>query len=142
MQLRHRISFYIFTASMLLSSVSFASEVSSTVGLDVLVSDGQACVEIDSTNAPKAADKMTEVTRWGREGLEAGDWIVKGKNTWWNYIRSFKWQPKWMPGGNIPAKKALGETFKVPKSTVVKPYSEGQISNIIKWLFGQKQYKP
>ena len=41
-----------------------------------------------------AAPETITVSRWGREGLEAGDWVMKGGQNWWTYTRSFKWQPE------------------------------------------------
>ncbi len=89
----------------------------------------------------ETADELIEVSRWGRPGLEAGDWVMKGKNTWWNYIKSGKFEPKWWKGGNTPAAKATGETFKVPRSTLAKP-DEHWLLNGIKSLLGQRTYKP
>ena len=71
-------------------------------------------------------------------GLEAGDWIMPGKNTWSNYIRSGKWDPfPW----NKFAPKSSGQTFIVPKNTVKWPVGKG-VDGSWKGIFGQRQYLP
>ena len=82
---------------------------------------------------------MMYVTRYGRPGLEAGDWIMPGKNTWWNYIRSFKWQKGF---GNQFAPKSSGQTFTVPKNTVKWPTGFSITDGAYKGLFGQRIYQP
>ena len=83
-------------------------------------------------------DDMMYVTRYGRSGLEAGDWIMPGKNTWSNYIRSGKWDPfTW----NKFAPKSSGQTFIVPKNTVKWPVGKG-VDASWKGIFGQRQYLP
>src|SRR5262249_35772950 len=58
------------------------------------------------------------VTRWGRPGLESGDWVMAGGKNWWNYFWSGKWQPGF---GNKFAAYATGETFDVAGSTLRWP---------------------
>jgi RHS repeat-associated protein len=78
------------------------------------------------------------VTRWGRPGLEAGDWVMKGKKNWWNYL----WSGKWQPGlGNKFAHYSSGETFSVPASSL-KPPNEFFLTNWLKSLLGQRKYLP
>ena len=43
------------------------------------------------------SESIVIVSRWGRPGLRAGDWVMTGPATKRNYVRSFKWQPG---GGN------------------------------------------
>lgn len=87
---------------------------------------------------------MMYVTRYGRPGLEAGDWVMPGQNALSNYIRSCKWQPGF---GNEFAAMSMGETFIVHKSSAVWPTAgEGLFNTIIEGplngLFGQRIYMP
>ena len=63
--------------------------------------------------AAGSADTLVPVTRWGRQGLQPGDWVMKGKATRLNYILSGKWQPSWLPGGNRLGRFKDAETSKV-----------------------------
>jgi len=78
------------------------------------------------------------VARWGRPGLEPGDWVMKGKDSWTNYILSGKWQPGM---GNQYAPKAAGEVFQVPQSALQWPRGVG-IDGWVKGLLGQRRYNP
>ena len=91
-----------------------------------------------SRKVAKNADELVDVTRWGRPGLESGDWIMKGKNTWGNYIKSFKWQRGL---GNKFATKSAGQVFQVPRSAVKWPKGWG-VDGWWKGLFGQRKYIP
>ncbi|MDY0063428.1 MAG: hypothetical protein RBU45_26730, partial [Myxococcota bacterium] len=108
----------------------------SAEGTGKALSSGRTEGALVAGKAAGAAGRSVEVTRWGRPGLEAGDWVMKGGNNWWNFFWSGKWQPKWFPGGNIPAAKAAGETFRVPASSVVAPGAENPVFNFIKGLLG------
>ena len=33
----------------------------------------------------------TPISRWGRPGVRDGDWVMTGKQSLWNFIRTFKW---------------------------------------------------
>jgi hypothetical protein len=33
-----------------------------------------------------SANDIIIVSRWGRPGLEPGDWVMKGKPNWWNWL--------------------------------------------------------
>lgn len=83
---------------------------------------------------------LIAVSRWGRPGLEAGDWVMKGNATKWNYVRSFKWEKSdFIKNGNIPAAFKSGESFMVPRSSVKWPSgAEG----MFKGLYGQRKYLP
>ena len=37
-------------------------------------------------------NKLVPVSRWGREGLQPGDFVMKGPANYWNWLRSFKWE--------------------------------------------------
>ena len=80
----------------------------------------------------------TAVSRWGRPGLQPGDWVMKGPANWWNYLQSGKWQPGF---GNQFASKGSGQTFRVPKMAVKWPSGWG-IDGWWKALFGQRKYSP
>ena len=84
-------------------------------------------------------DELIEVSRWGRPGLEPGDWIIKGRSNFFNYLRSGKWDPgPW----NEFARPSTGFTYLVPKSAISAPVSEGVIGKIKGLLIGQYQYLP
>ncbi|PTX94067.1 type IV secretion protein Rhs [Spartobacteria bacterium LR76] len=89
------------------------------------------------------------VTRWGREGLKAGDWVMQGGKTWWNYIMSGKWQPNWMTGNNKTAPFRSGETSSVPQSAVRAPQkgdvgteNENAATLLLKERLNQRVYDP
>lgn len=78
------------------------------------------------------------VSRWGRGGLEPGDWVMKGGVTRSNYIRSFKWQRGL---GDEYAPYSSGQSHNVPASSVQWPQGWG-IEGWWKGLFGQRRYMP
>jgi RHS repeat-associated protein len=96
---------------------------------------------------PAAADTtslgMTTVSRWGREGLQPGDWVMNGPATPINYLLSGKYQPTWVPtfgqAPNIPASFSGGMEFNVPASSVVVPPG---IEGAVKSLLNQRMYRP
>jgi hypothetical protein len=71
------------------------------------------------------AEQQALVSRWGRPGLQAGDWVMKGGATKSNYFWSGKYQPGWVPTfgqpPNIPAPFSAGQQFSVPSSTLSFP---------------------
>ena len=83
-------------------------------------------------------DKMVTVSRWGREGLQPGDWILKGSPNFWNYLRSFKYQPGF---GNQFAHPRTGRAYQVPASSIRWPHGRG-IDGAWKGLFGHRIYEP
>lgn len=86
----------------------------------------------------KVCDEIITVTRWGRDGLEPGDWVMKGGKNWWNYTRSFKWQPGM---GNEFAPYKNGKSYEVPLNTIKWPNGWG-IDGAWKGMFGQRRYMP
>ena len=78
------------------------------------------------------------VSRWGRSGLESGDWIVKGDVNWINYLKSFKWD--FLSKSNIKTPYSAGESFVVPSETIHWPSGWFTIDGIWKGLFGQRRY--
>ena len=95
---------------------------------------------VGSASAPLfcAAPETITVSRWGREGLEAGDWVMKGGQNWWTYTRSFKWQPGM---GNQFAPYTTGASYQIPASAARWPTGVG-IDGAWKGLFGQRVYLP
>ncbi|MBI2390058.1 MAG: fibronectin type III domain-containing protein [Deltaproteobacteria bacterium] len=85
-----------------------------------------------------AGTALTDVSRWGRPGLQPGDWGMMGRASPWNYF----WSGKWQPGlGNQYASYRSGETFSVPKDAVRWPAGFG-IDGWIKGVLGQRKYEP
>jgi RHS repeat-associated protein len=89
-------------------------------------------------NASTAA-KTCPVSRWGRPGLNPGDWVMTGKTSPLNYVLSGKYQPSWFPGNNIPAPYSSGVTYNVPPASLSFP--AGPLGPI-KGLLGQRVYNP
>lgn len=82
----------------------------------------------------------TNVTRWGRPGLQSGDWVMQGGKTGWNYFNSFKWQPG---AGNKFTAFSKGETFaNVPANAIKYPSGMGVDGAWKGLLFGQRIYNP
>jgi len=79
---------------------------------------------------------LTKVSRWGRPGLQSGDWIMKGGANWWNYLRSGKWQPGM---GNQFAPFGSGQEFWINAEDVAWPAWYSWWKAII---FGQRIYDP
>jgi RHS repeat-associated protein len=88
--------------------------------------------------AGAGGEATIQVSRWGRPGLQPGDWVMPGGVTPWNYLRSFKWQPGL---GNQYASFRSGQSFSVPRASVVWPKGWG-IDGYLKGLFGQRRYVP
>ena len=84
-------------------------------------------------------EDMMYVTRYGRPGLEPGDWVVPGQNTKWTYFKSFKWD--FISPTNEVAPQSSGETYIVPKDTVQWPTGKG-MDGSWKGFFGQRNYIP
>lgn len=98
------------------------------------------------TAPAEMATNVVSVSRWGRPGLEPGDFVMKGPANRWNYFKSGKWQPGM--GNRYTAFKA-GEEFVVPKSTLVSPSkaatataADKGLAGWIKEVMGQRAYKP
>ncbi|HKO55576.1 MAG TPA: RHS repeat-associated core domain-containing protein [Thermoanaerobaculia bacterium] len=80
----------------------------------------------------------TEVSRWGRAGLQEGDWVMQGRSSFWNYLKSGKWDPgPW----NEFASPASGETYQVAASALKSPMGFG-VDGFVKALLGQRLYLP
>jgi RHS repeat-associated protein len=95
-------------------------------------------IPISATEAGYPVETMIPVARWGRRGLKAGDWIVKGSPTKSNYALSFKWDPN---PTNIRAPYSVGEGYFVPPEWVSWPKGWG-LEGWWKGLFKQRRYSP
>jgi len=83
-------------------------------------------------------NKLVPVSRWGREGLQPGDFVMKGPANYWNWLRSFKWE---RTPYNQFAPLASGRTYPVPASSIRWPRGRG-MDGRWKGLFGQRIYDP
>ncbi len=109
-------------------------------GASVALSAGAGYANLSRVNAVNAvvADDLTIVSRWGREGLQSSDWVMKGPASSGNYLGSFKWQPG---AGNEFAPYSSGSSYIVPSSSVKWPSGAG-IDGAWKGLFGLRIYSP
>jgi RHS repeat-associated protein len=79
-------------------------------------------------------DKIVKVSRWGRPGLQAGDWVVKGGKNIPNYLRTMKW----IPGKGFAA-YSTGQSFFVSTAQLQAP--TGALS-FLDAVFGFWKYMP
>jgi RHS repeat-associated protein len=84
-----------------------------------------------------SSNNMAVVSRWGRPGLESGDWVMKGGASRANYVLSGKWQPTWVYGKNIPASFSSGTEFVVQKGALTWPKG---VLGTVKGVIGQRIY--
>jgi len=87
-----------------------------------------------ATTATADASTLTTVSRWGRPGLQPGDWVMNGPASRWNYLRSGKWE-SYHPW-NEPAPFNSGLPYDVPPSTIEWPSDV----NWFRGFFGQRIY--
>ena len=80
-----------------------------------------------------ADDGLITVSRWGRPGLQPGDWVMKGPSNFSNYTFSSKWQPRF---GNQFAPFSTGQEFTVLSTSVQWPTGWESW----KVIFGQRIY--
>jgi len=89
-------------------------------------------------SALRVCPATVPVSRWGRLGLQPGDWVMNEPKNPWNYLRSGKWQPGW---GNEFAPYGSGMQYEVPPSAL--QWSSGWgLDGRWKGLFGQRIYNP
>jgi RHS repeat-associated protein len=93
---------------------------------------------VSATESGFAPESMVPVSRWGRPGLDAGDWVMNGPPNYSNYVRSFKWDPN---PTNVRAPFDVGEGYIVPPVHVTRPSGWG-LDGWWKSLFGQRKYTP
>jgi len=109
--------------------------------LEAITAEGYYRTPVTATEAGNAVENMVPVSRWGRPGLQLGDWVMKGKPTLSNFLRSFKWDPN--PSNiRVPlSEHKTGEGFMVPPQSVEWPPGWGLEG---KWrgLYGQRKYNP
>ena len=130
------------TYNAISSSVSELSQTSRGQGRMV----GEILLTVASGGAAKAtsvagrSSKLTQVSRWGKPGLEAGDWVMTGGKTKVNYRLSGKWQ---RGVGNQFADFDSGSSFNVPKGDLYRPSGlhpfDGRAKSIVP---GQRRYNP
>ena len=108
----------------------------------MLVEQGMFVATLGQSFAANGATSSAYITvsRWGRPGLEAGDWVMKGEVNWWNYARSGKWDfGPW----NEFARYSTGQSYVVPANSVLLPQAENWFSRNFKaYVLGQRQYFP
>ncbi len=86
---------------------------------------------------------VTTVSRWGREGLKANDWVMEGAPNLSNYIRSFKWD--FLSPTNKVVGYRKGQHFVDIPSNSLKYPTPFFMSIDGGWkglMFGQKIYAP
>ena len=84
---------------------------------------------------------MTTVSRWGRPGLEAGDFVMKGPVSKSTFVRSFKWEPSSplnTSNQRVPFSewKSGGTNYEVPSSSLSWPSSWEKF----KGVYGQRMF--
>jgi hypothetical protein len=125
-----------------LQSAGLSRQTANTVNAVVSVAAtlGTSAANMAAATPPASfADDFVTVSRWGREGLQTGDWVMNGPANTPNYVLSGKYQPQSWPGNNIPAPFTSGQEFTVPAATLHTP--EGVLGPV-KGLLGQRIYNP
>ena len=82
------------------------------------------------------------ICRWGRPGLEYGDWVMYGKKGLKSFLFSFKWDPN--PTNSkvgFTQYSSTGESAWANVNDLTWPQEKG-IDSGWKWIFGQRQYFP
>jgi hypothetical protein len=108
------------------------------LGLNALGVTGASGFQM-TTALGGTAENMVLVSRWGRTGLQAGDWVMKGGANWRNYLLSGKWQPGM---GNQFARFGSGTEYWVPQSAVRIPWLKEGGLGAVKALLGQRLFLP
>jgi hypothetical protein len=110
-------------------------------GVTFAATDGMSLLP-EAGSLSSFVPELVTVSRWGRPGLEEGDWVMNGPKNNFNYVRSFKWE-NWPLSDNVPAPPESGEEFLVPASSVKWPSTFWSRDGWWKaLLFGQRIYKP
>lgn len=91
-------------------------------------------------------DATTTVSRWGRPGLQPGDFVINGRTNGWNYLASGKWQPGLK---NQYAPRASGQEYTIPRSSVRPPgeaatatWADKGPVGLVKYLMGRRSFNP
>lgn len=106
----------------------------SSGGLTTLTTGGQA-IGVEGLTA----EQVALVSRWGRAGLQPGDWVMNGGTGVLTYLMSGKWQPGL---GNMFAEFSSGQNFLVPKTAVQNPGWVETGFGWVKSLLGQRLFIP
>ncbi|HRR33969.1 MAG TPA: hypothetical protein P5026_07725, partial [Kiritimatiellia bacterium] len=132
------------TLTGLLQSAGLSRQTANTVNAVVSVAAtlGTSAANMAAATPPASfADDFVTVSRWGREGLQPGDFVMKGDA---NYIKSGKWQPGF---GNEYAPFSSGQTYTVPASALSAPSKAATANAVadkvfspIKQVLGQRSY--
>ena len=110
-------------------------------GMDAGLSMGSSLGLGLASTAPETFNTVNTtvtVSRWGREGLQSGDFVMKGPVSPSTFTRSFKWDPN--PSNvRVPFKDwTKGQEFQVPKDSIQWPRGW----ETFKGVFGQRIYEP
>ena len=89
-------------------------------------------------NAGRVSETVT-VSRWGRTGLKAGDWVMNGEATERNYWLSAKWERTIF---NQAAAFETGAEYSVSASSVRWPTGLNPINGRLKGFYNQRIYAP
>jgi RHS repeat-associated protein len=108
--------------------------ISSVSGLTTVATGGEA-IGVEGLSA----SQVTLVSRWGAQGLQAGNWVMRGGTGATAYVLSGKWQPGF---GNQFASFTSGQNYLVPSSAVQYPGWVELGLGWIKGLLGQRIYWP
>lgn len=92
-----------------------------------------------AANALRGGDRMMKVARWGRPGLQSGDWVMPGRAGLVNWLSSGKFLGT---KANQAASLGSGEEFLVRAKDLVLPQTEGWLGKVKGLLLGQRQYVP
>jgi RHS repeat-associated protein len=103
------------------------------LGLTTGIAGGVRALGVRSTG-----NELVTASRWGREGLIPGDWVMKGEKNLLNYLLSGKFQPGF---GNQFARYGTGANYRVPANSLRWPTGWGG-DGIWKGLLGQRKYLP
>ena len=125
------------TCTSQLMESAFGVEPSTADTIDDLLSGATTLGFGVINNAVKLERGVTIVTRWGRPGLECGDWVVEGRATYWGYFRSGKWQPGFGNKFTLPGEY---QEFTVSPGSLHLPTPEDDWLWWMKIIFGQKIY--
>jgi RHS repeat-associated protein len=104
-------------------------------GRDLAYQTALSCVPFARLSTCTAG-RLIAVSRWGRPGLQPGDWVMRGSASFPNYLLSGKWDPfPW----NQFARFGSGVTYYVVPGTLAWPPG---LLGIYKGLLGQRLYMP
>gem|GEM_PF-2385145 len=99
----------------------------------VQMGSNAAKLAVTRSNLPTRMSLVT-VSRWGRPCLQAGDWVMKGKANWTNYILSGKFDSgPWNQSGSF----ASGQKCQVSANSLYWPsgweFFKGPLGQRIYW---------